>query len=71
MAEAPLHPHNVERRTFLDIDGVIQPAPAPRYSATVTDTPVMTRATSTDAVLADCGVDAATVARLRAAGAIA
>ncbi len=71
MAEAPLHPHNVERRTFLDIDGVIQPAPAPRYSATVTDTPVMTRATSTDAVLADCGVDAATVASLRAAGAIA
>mgnify|MGYP000898439814 FL=1 len=71
MAEAPLHPHNVERRTFLDIDGVIQPAPAPRYSATVTDTPVMTRATSTDAVLADCGVDAATVAGLRAAGAIA
>ncbi|TFU03529.1 CoA transferase [Polymorphobacter arshaanensis] len=71
MAEAPLHPHNVERRTFLDIDGVIQPAPAPRYSATVTDTPVMTRATSTDAVLADFGVDAATVASLRAAGAIA
>lgn len=71
MAEAPLHPHNVERRTFLDIDGVIQPAPAPRYSATVTDTPVMTRATSTDAVLADFGVDAAAVASLRAVGAIA
>ena len=71
MAEAPLHPHNVERRTFLDIDGVMQPAPAPRYSATVTDTPVMTRATSTDAVLADFGVDSATVASLRAAGAIA
>ena len=70
MAEAPLHPHNVERRTFLDIDGVMQPAPAPRYSATVTDTPVMTRATSTDAVLADFGVDAASVASLRAAGAI-
>lgn len=71
MAEAPLHPHNVERRTFVEVDGVMQPAPAPRYSATVTDTPVMTKASATDAVLADFGVDAAAVAGLRAAGAIA
>jgi alpha-methylacyl-CoA racemase len=32
--EAPKHPHNVARQTFLDIDGVVQPAPAPRFSAT-------------------------------------
>lgn len=30
--EAPLHPHNVARQTFVTIDGVIQPAPAPRFS---------------------------------------
>jgi alpha-methylacyl-CoA racemase len=71
MAEAPLHPHNAERGTFIEVDGVMQPAPAPRYSATVTDTPVMTRATTTDAVLADCGIAADAIASLRAAGAIA
>ena len=71
MAEAPQHPHNVARGTFVTVDGVVQPAPAPRYSATVTDTPAMTKATSTDAVLADFGVDADTIANLRAAGAVA
>jgi alpha-methylacyl-CoA racemase len=32
--EAPRHPHNVARQTFVDVAGVIQPAPAPRFSAT-------------------------------------
>ncbi|MFT4256928.1 MAG: CaiB/BaiF CoA-transferase family protein [Pseudoxanthomonas sp.] len=31
--EAPAHPHNVARGTFVEIDGVVQPAPAPRFSA--------------------------------------
>jgi len=34
IAEAPLHPHNRARGTFVDIDGVTQPAPAPRFSRT-------------------------------------
>lgn len=34
MDEAPEHPHNRERGTFTEIDGVIQPAPAPRFSRT-------------------------------------
>jgi alpha-methylacyl-CoA racemase len=34
MAEAPAHPHNVARASFIDIDGVVQPAPAPRFSRT-------------------------------------
>ena len=34
LAEAPLHPHNVARSTFVEVDGVIQPAPAPRFAAT-------------------------------------
>lgn len=34
MAEAPLHPHNVARATFVDVGGVTQPAPAPRFSRT-------------------------------------
>ena len=32
--EAPKHPHNAARQTFVDVDGVVQPAPAPRFSAT-------------------------------------
>jgi alpha-methylacyl-CoA racemase len=43
MSEAPSHPHNAARGTFIEVDGVMQPAPAPRYSVTVTDTPVMTK----------------------------
>jgi alpha-methylacyl-CoA racemase len=33
LADAPFHPHNAARGTFLDIDGVAQPAPAPRFKA--------------------------------------
>lgn len=39
LAEAKEHPHNVERRTFVDVGGLKQPAPAPRYSVTVSDPP--------------------------------
>ncbi|MFJ1471484.1 CaiB/BaiF CoA transferase family protein [Massilia orientalis] len=34
MDEAPRHPHNAARKTFVDVDGVTQPAPAPRFSRT-------------------------------------
>ena len=32
--EAPSHPHNAARKTFIEVEGVVQPAPAPRFSAT-------------------------------------
>ncbi|MGH6908585.1 MAG: CaiB/BaiF CoA transferase family protein [Phenylobacterium sp.] len=32
--EAPKHPHNAARQTFVEVAGVVQPAPAPRFSAT-------------------------------------
>jgi len=34
MADAPRHPHNAARKTFVDVAGVTQPAPAPRFSRT-------------------------------------
>lgn len=34
LAEAPTYPHNVARGTFVDVDGVVQPAAAPRFSRT-------------------------------------
>ena len=35
--EAPQHPHNVARETFIEVDGVVQPAAAPRFSRTVAE----------------------------------
>lgn len=37
--EAPAHPHLAARRTFVDVDGVVQPAPAPRFSRSALDDP--------------------------------
>jgi len=37
--EAHEHPHNVARNSFVEIDGIIQPAPAPRFSRTPAGTP--------------------------------
>ena len=34
LSEAPLHPHNQQRGTFTEVAGVVQPAPAPRFSRT-------------------------------------
>jgi alpha-methylacyl-CoA racemase len=34
LSEAPAHPHNRARGTFVELAGVIQPAPAPRFSTT-------------------------------------
>lgn len=39
MSEAAQYPHNVERGTFIEVDGVIQPAPVPRFSRTRADDP--------------------------------
>jgi alpha-methylacyl-CoA racemase len=38
--EAPHHPHNNTRGTYVEIDGILQPAPAPRFSRTVPDLPM-------------------------------
>ena len=45
-AEAPQHPHLRARGTFVEIDGIVQAAPAPRFSRTVPPTPTPPRATT-------------------------
>jgi alpha-methylacyl-CoA racemase len=71
-AEAPGHPHNRERGTFVEVGGVTQPAPAPRFSRTPNRPPSPPPAPGqhTDEVLLDWGLDPGQVARLRAAGAV-
>jgi len=39
MTEAPHHPHNVARKAFVEIDGIVQPAPAPRFSRSIPSVP--------------------------------
>lgn len=64
MSEAPAYPHNAERGTFIEVDGVAQPAPAPRYSVTRPQPPCMSGRDAAD-VLASIGYDAARIAALR------
>ena len=73
MEEAPTHPHNAERETFINVAGVTQPAPAPRFSATPTATPAPPAHAGqhTDEVLADWGFAEDEIAELRASEAIA
>ncbi len=60
LEEAPVHPHNIARRTFIDLDGVFQPAPTPHYSRTTTERPDPPRREGQDgaAILAELGYDA-------------
>jgi alpha-methylacyl-CoA racemase len=70
MAEAPGYAHNAERGTVVDVSGVVQPAPAPRYSATPTGVPVMPAGQAgadTDAALTAAGYPAERIAALRQA----
>ena len=68
LGEAPVHPHNISRRTFIDLDGVFQPAPAPRYSQTPLDRPDPPRREGVDgaAILSELGYDADDISRILA-----
>lgn len=72
MQEAPNHPHNRQRGTFVDVDGVVQPAPAPRFSRTPSaiQRPPATPGEHTEEALRDWGFSATELAQLRGSGAI-
>jgi alpha-methylacyl-CoA racemase len=72
LSEAPSHPHNRARQTFVDVDGVIQPAPAPRFSKMKRDLPARPPATGehTLSVLGELGLSEQEIAALAAQGAI-
>jgi len=73
MREAPAHPHNRARGTFVDYQGQVQPAPGPRFSRTpgAIAGPSAVPGQHTDAVLADWGFTADEIARLRRTRAVA
>jgi alpha-methylacyl-CoA racemase len=71
--EAPRHPHNDARKTFTEVAGVTQPAPAPRFSRTpgAISRPPSAPAADTDEALAAWGLSDTEIAKLRSAGAVA
>lgn len=73
MVEAGEHPHNRERKTFVDIGGVTQPGPAPRFSATPARVakPPGPSGADTDAVLSELGFSRDEISRMRSSGVVA
>jgi alpha-methylacyl-CoA racemase len=71
--EAVEHPHNVARGTFVEVAGIRQPGPAPRFSRTPGEVarPPSHAGQHTDEILTEAGFDADRLAKLREAGAIA
>ena len=70
MSEAPVHPHNRHRGTFVEESGVVQPAPAPRFSRTpgAIQRPPSAPGADTETALRDWGFSVEEVQRLLASG---
>jgi alpha-methylacyl-CoA racemase len=70
--EAPEHPHNKARNTFIDVDGTTQPAPSPRFSRTVAEVRHAARFAGEDSrsVLQDSGFSAEEISSLESNGII-
>ncbi len=70
MAEAPFHPHNVARGAFVEVDGVVQPSPAPRFERTPAGIPTPPHAPGEGAraALAEWGISKERIDMLFAAG---
>ena len=71
-ADAVQHPHNVERGTFVAVNGITQAAPAPRFSRTPPTVPPASAAPGehTESVLRGAGFDAVRIAQLKSSGAV-
>ena len=72
MSEAAQHPHNVQRGTFVEIAGVMQPAPAPRFSRTSAQvaSPPAHPGQHSRAILTDWGIDPERIEALLASAAV-
>lgn len=72
LQEAPQHPHNLARQSFVEIDGVTQPAPAPRFSRTPTtvQAPAAMAGEHSEEILNDWGFAPDEILALQQSGAI-
>jgi len=71
--EAPKHPANVARKTYVEVDGVVQPSPAPRFSRTPSEIAHGPHGggEDTESTLAAMGFAEQEIATLKANGSIA
>jgi crotonobetainyl-CoA:carnitine CoA-transferase CaiB-like acyl-CoA transferase len=72
-SEAPQHPHFQARKTFVEIDGLVQPAPQPQFSRTQPDTPApppTDRGLNAEEALAGWKLSHRRIAALKAAGVV-
>ncbi len=72
LSEAPEHPHNKQRKTFVENEGVLQPAPAPRFSRTKPELkgPPPIPGQDTETVLAEFGFTTQEIESLKASQSI-
>ena len=72
LSEAPNHPHNKARGSFVEIEGVVQPGPAPKFSRTKVEVqgPAPTSGQHNDQILSEFGFSGADIAALKSSGAI-
>jgi alpha-methylacyl-CoA racemase len=70
MGEAPAHPHNAARGSFVEVGGTVQPGPAPSYGRRALDAPRLPGAVGgdTDAVLTEIGLGSEQIGALRSNG---
>lgn len=70
--EAPKHPHNVARQSFVEVEGVMQPAPAPKFSRTPgrVQMPPPSPGQHTSEILSDWGFNASEIEILKNVGAV-
>jgi alpha-methylacyl-CoA racemase len=70
LEEAPRHPHHRARGTYVEVDGIVQPAPAPRFSRTPAAMPIPPASLGPESAASLCGWGLAEpeVAALKAAG---
>jgi alpha-methylacyl-CoA racemase len=72
LAEAPSHPHNLARQSFVELDGIVQPSPAPRFSRTPAGRPTPPEVPGERGItsLAQWGLPPAEIASLKQSGAL-
>jgi len=72
MSEAPEHPHNKLRKTFVEIDGVLQPAPSPRFNRTECEITNNSRTPGQDSdeILSELGLSESEISELKSSGAV-
>src|SRR5580704_1510217 len=70
LSEAPKHPHNVARKTFVEVAGVMQPAPAPRFSRTEPEIQGPPEEANAERALSRWGFSRDEIRKLEAVGAV-